>query len=91
MITGCSLCGSSLTPVLDETGFWQVWLNYNQNLLGKLVIVLKRHEEQVAKLSAAEWPSSRLRCDAPPSSYAARSRPIGRRCIWMLSWRLLDA
>jgi len=55
MTTGCSLCGSSLTPVLDETGFWQVWLNYNQNLLGKLVIVLKRHEEQVAKLSAAEW------------------------------------
>jgi diadenosine tetraphosphate (Ap4A) HIT family hydrolase len=55
MITGCSLCGSSLTPVLDETGFWQVWLNYNQNLLGKLVIVLKRHEEQIARLSAAEW------------------------------------
>jgi diadenosine tetraphosphate (Ap4A) HIT family hydrolase len=55
MITGCSLCGSSLTPVLDETAFWQVWLNVNQNLLGKLVIVLKRHEEQVARLSAAEW------------------------------------
>jgi hypothetical protein len=51
----CSLCGSSLTPVLDETALWQVWLNVNQNLLGKLVIVLKRHEEQVARLSAAEW------------------------------------
>jgi diadenosine tetraphosphate (Ap4A) HIT family hydrolase len=55
MTTGCSLCGSSLTPVLDETALWQVWLNVNQNLLGKLVIVLKRHEEQVARLSAAEW------------------------------------
>ena len=43
MTTGCSLCGSSLTPVLDETALWQVWLNVNQNLLGKLVIVLKRH------------------------------------------------
>lgn len=51
----CSPCGSSLTPVLDETALWQVWLNVNQNLLGKLVIVLKRHEEQVARLSAAEW------------------------------------
>ena len=55
MTTGCSLCGSSLTPVLDESALWQVWLNVNQNLLGKLVIVLKRHEEQVARLSAAEW------------------------------------
>ena len=55
MTTDCSLCGSSLTPVLDETALWQVWLNVNQNLLGKLVIVLKRHEEQVARLSAAEW------------------------------------
>jgi diadenosine tetraphosphate (Ap4A) HIT family hydrolase len=55
MTTGCSLCGSSLTRVLDETALWQVWLNVNQNLLGKLLIVLKRHEEQVAKLSAAEW------------------------------------
>ena len=55
MTSPCSLCGSSLTPVLDETAFWQVWLNVNQNLLGKLVIVLKRHEEQVAKLTVAEW------------------------------------
>ena len=55
MTTGCSLCGSSLTPVLDETAPWQVRLNVNQNLLGKLLIVLKRHQEQVARLSAAEW------------------------------------
>ena len=55
MTSVCSLCGSSLTPVLHETALWQVWLNVNQNLLGKLVIVLKRHEEQVDRLSAAEW------------------------------------
>jgi|SRR5579859_170054 len=38
-----------------KPGFWEVWLNVHQNLLGKLVIVLKRHEEQVTRLSAAEW------------------------------------
>src|SRR6266704_1022810 len=31
------------------------WLHVNQDLLGELLVVLKRHEEQVAKLSAAEW------------------------------------
>jgi diadenosine tetraphosphate (Ap4A) HIT family hydrolase len=51
----CSLCGPSLTPVLDESGLWHVRLNLNQNLLGKMIIVLNRHEEQVSELSADEW------------------------------------
>jgi diadenosine tetraphosphate (Ap4A) HIT family hydrolase len=51
----CSLCGPSLTPVLDECVHWQVWLNLNQNLLGKLMIVLRWHEEQVVALTADEW------------------------------------
>ena len=51
----CSLCGPSLTPVIDDTPHWQIRLNYNQNLLGKLLIVLKHHEEQVANLSGQEW------------------------------------
>jgi len=55
MTASCSLCGPSLTPVVDDTALWQIRLNYNQNLLGKLLIVLKRHEEQVGKLSAEEW------------------------------------
>ena len=55
MTTPCTLCGPSFTPVLAESEHWEVQLNYNQNLLGKLLIVLKRHEEQVARLSAAEW------------------------------------
>ena len=42
-------CGVRVGIVSD------IHYNYNQNLLGKLLIVLKRHEEQVAKLSAAEW------------------------------------
>jgi diadenosine tetraphosphate (Ap4A) HIT family hydrolase len=41
--------------VLDECVYWQVRLNLKQNLLGKLIIVLRRHEEQVAALSADEW------------------------------------
>ena len=54
-MSGCSLCGASRTPVLDECVYWQVRLNLNQNLLGKLIIVLRRHEEQVVALSADEW------------------------------------
>src|SRR5438094_5188737 len=76
MTTPCTLCGPSLTPVLAESEQWQVRLNYNQNLLGKLVIVLKRHEEQVARLSAAEWVELYTQCNAPPNGCAGRSRPI---------------
>jgi diadenosine tetraphosphate (Ap4A) HIT family hydrolase len=54
-MAGCSLCCPSLTPVIEESARWQVRLNLNQNLLGKLIIVLKRHEEQVVRLSADEW------------------------------------
>ncbi len=55
MTGSCSRCGPSLTPVIDDTALWHSRLNYNQNLLGKLLVVLKRHDEQVAKLSAEEW------------------------------------
>jgi diadenosine tetraphosphate (Ap4A) HIT family hydrolase len=51
----CSLCGPSLTPVIHEGAHWQVRLNLNQNLLGKLIVVLKRHEEEVVHLSTDEW------------------------------------
>lgn len=51
----CSLCGPSLTPVLHEASHWQIRLNLNQNLLGKLIVVLKRHEEKVVHLSMDEW------------------------------------
>jgi diadenosine tetraphosphate (Ap4A) HIT family hydrolase len=32
-----------------------VAINENQNLLGKLIIVLRRHEESVATLTTNEW------------------------------------
>jgi diadenosine tetraphosphate (Ap4A) HIT family hydrolase len=34
---------------------WRIISNRNQNLLGKLCIVLLRHEESVAGLSPPEW------------------------------------
>jgi diadenosine tetraphosphate (Ap4A) HIT family hydrolase len=55
MANSCSLCGPLETPVLRESRFWRTALNRNQNLLGKLIVVLRRHEELVAALSSEEW------------------------------------
>jgi diadenosine tetraphosphate (Ap4A) HIT family hydrolase len=38
-----------------ESESWRVVLNRNQNLLGKTMIVLRRHLEQVPELTPAEW------------------------------------
>jgi diadenosine tetraphosphate (Ap4A) HIT family hydrolase len=51
----CALCGALETPVLRESRHWRTALNRNQNLLGKTIVVLRRHEEAVAALSADEW------------------------------------
>jgi len=52
----CVLCRPQLeTPVIRETRYWRIVVNRNQNLLGKLVIALHRHEEQVVWLSDEEW------------------------------------
>jgi diadenosine tetraphosphate (Ap4A) HIT family hydrolase len=51
----CALCGPLYTPTLREGRTWAITLNRNQNLLGKLMVVLARHEESVASLSDAEW------------------------------------
>jgi diadenosine tetraphosphate (Ap4A) HIT family hydrolase len=51
----CSLCGPLATPILRDARFWRTALNRNQNLLGKLIVVLRRHEELVASLSPEEW------------------------------------
>jgi diadenosine tetraphosphate (Ap4A) HIT family hydrolase len=50
----CSLCVGA-TPVLWESHYWLLVLNRNQNLLGKCMLVLRRHLEVVAALTAAEW------------------------------------
>ena len=52
----CALCAPVLlTPIVKESTHWRTAVNRNQNLLGKLFIALRRHEESVAELTAAEW------------------------------------
>jgi diadenosine tetraphosphate (Ap4A) HIT family hydrolase len=52
----CALCRSELeTPVIRQTVHWRTAINRNQNLLGKTMIVLRRHEEAVTALSPQEW------------------------------------
>ena len=73
-MSGCSLCVASLTPVLDECVHWRVLLNLNQNLLGKLIIVLRRHEEQVVALTADEWNSLHKQVRLMTARFASRLR-----------------
>jgi diadenosine tetraphosphate (Ap4A) HIT family hydrolase len=52
----CVLCRHELeTPVLRESAHWRIAINRNQNLLGKTMVILRRHEESVARLSPDEW------------------------------------
>jgi diadenosine tetraphosphate (Ap4A) HIT family hydrolase len=53
---GCALCRPRLeTPILRESELWRIALNRNQNLLGKAIVVLRRHIEDVTRLSPEEW------------------------------------
>ncbi|HJU37587.1 MAG TPA: HIT family protein [Gaiellaceae bacterium] len=55
-VADCIACrGEWETPVLHESPFWRVVINRNQNLLGKTIIVLRRHEEDVPRLTSDEW------------------------------------
>jgi diadenosine tetraphosphate (Ap4A) HIT family hydrolase len=52
----CALCRPvPRTPIVRESIHWRTAVNRNQNLLGKLLIALRRHEESVAELTPAEW------------------------------------
>jgi diadenosine tetraphosphate (Ap4A) HIT family hydrolase len=52
----CLLCQGRLeTPVIRESRRWLVFINRNQNLLGKTIIALRRHEEDVAAVTLEEW------------------------------------
>jgi diadenosine tetraphosphate (Ap4A) HIT family hydrolase len=52
----CVLCRPRLeTPVVRRSRYWRIVINRNQNLLGKTMIVLVRHEEPVTALSPEEW------------------------------------
>jgi diadenosine tetraphosphate (Ap4A) HIT family hydrolase len=55
-VSACPLCTPRLlTPVVRETRHWRTAINRNQNLLGKVIVVLRRHEEDVAGLDPDEW------------------------------------
>lgn len=43
------------TPVIRESTLWRTFINRNQDLLGKTVIALKRHEEDVVRIREDEW------------------------------------
>jgi len=51
----CVLCSPELAPIVGESRHWRLVLNRNQCLLGKCLLVLRRHEEQVAGTTAGEW------------------------------------
>ncbi|MBD0329888.1 MAG: HIT family protein [Thermoleophilia bacterium] len=52
----CFACRTEFaTPVLHESTRWRTVVNRNQDLLGKTFIVLRRHEEEVARLTEGEW------------------------------------
>jgi diadenosine tetraphosphate (Ap4A) HIT family hydrolase len=56
MHSDCLLCRGRLeTPVIRESQHWLTFINRNQNLLGKTIIALRRHEEDVAALTLDEW------------------------------------
>jgi diadenosine tetraphosphate (Ap4A) HIT family hydrolase len=52
----CSLCRAEFeTPVIRESPHWRTFINRNQNLLGKTIIALNRHEVDVSQLTVDEW------------------------------------
>lgn len=55
MTTLCILCSPTLCPVIAQEAHWTVVLNRNQNLLSKLMLVLRRHAEAVPDLRREEW------------------------------------
>jgi hypothetical protein len=67
----CPLCRPQLlTPIVRESAHWRIAINRNQNLLGKLFVALRRHEESVAELTPERVGGAATR--------AAVGRPAGR-------------
>jgi diadenosine tetraphosphate (Ap4A) HIT family hydrolase len=50
----CALCQPAGSSELHSSQFWRVLVNHNQNKLGKCLICLKRHEEDICNLSEDE-------------------------------------
>ena len=58
-MTECVLCGSPAGEV-RAAEHWRVVVNRNQNLLGKTMLVLRRHAERVVELTDGEWAELRV-------------------------------
>lgn len=72
----CVLCSDELSPVLADGMLWRLVLNRNQNLIGKCMLVTRRHVEAVDQLTAAEWEELRLQLGRVP---LRRGNKRGRR------------
>lgn len=72
---GCSLCAPTLAPLLAGGDHWKVILNRNQNLPGKLMLVLRRHAEPVSDLTPAEWTDLHLELRRATQVLTAVFRP----------------
>jgi diadenosine tetraphosphate (Ap4A) HIT family hydrolase len=48
---------SELVPetLVEESRYWTIAVNLNQNLIGRLILVLNRDAEAVTAVSSAEW------------------------------------
>jgi len=54
--TPCVFCDHLITPTdyVNTWAYWQVIINHNQDYLGKVMLVLLRHETDVISLTEAE-------------------------------------
>ena len=57
MVTQCRICLPNIEPLLNESQWWRVILNREQSLLGKSLVVLRRHTELLSELEPYEWSS----------------------------------
>lgn len=83
--SACPLCRALLTRVIRESRFWRTAINHNQNLLGKLIIVLRRHEEAVAELTDDEWTDLRRQVRRATGRLAAAFTPITPQAVFSAS------
>lgn len=50
----CVLCEPLTEDEVYTAEFWRVIVNYNQNKLGKVMVVLRRHDEDICNLTDEE-------------------------------------
>jgi diadenosine tetraphosphate (Ap4A) HIT family hydrolase len=51
----CTLCKATLKPIIAESIYWKLVLNWNQRFLGACFLTLKRHIESITELTCEEW------------------------------------